>query len=111
MTDDALVRFLAEKCHGWTEKPTSMGDQWVDETGLCHGCVPLMHWNPLTSDADAFGLLRSMAEKGFEIEMFGDDEYWTCNVISSGRLLANEPNPDPLRAICVACYRALGGEE
>lgn len=69
-------------------------------------------WNPLTSDADAMGLVDDLVQDRFEVSIktYNELQYWECFV---RKLRMNKPqgsacDPDRRRAITLAYLRTKG---
>ena len=106
MTDPEIVRAAAET-RGWkvTVGHFADGREWqqilnADGNGVCD-------WNPLTSDADAMGLVDDLAQSGWYIRIERDAHGWRVAAIKdSANIVACDPEFG--RAITLAYLRAKG---
>ena len=133
MTDAELTRQAAESVMGWTVYTTPGGNVNARTPGEEHSVYTLEHnygcgntrWNPLISVSDAFLLVDALKTRQRASMVLGSNgcaDQWTCWIVegiwSLGRqqnevpdvgdsyILGCATQPDPCRAITLACIAA-----
>lgn len=110
MTDERIVRLLAEKVMGWVWQPA------IDLDGN-PSCVvgkstdALFPWDPLQYDADSCAVLDKMADVGSQVLFHWTGTSWHVQFEKGSEWFSHEFHTDRRRAVAIAALKAAGAWE
>jgi hypothetical protein len=114
MTDEQIVRALAEAVMEW-EEPTSCRCRHWQQAGNCLTAT-IDFWNPLTNDADSCDVMDKMAELEMQPtlrhagKVFDSPAAWelSWDDPETFDIVAGPCLPDRRRAVAIAALKAKG---
>lgn len=117
MTDEEIVKALAEKVMGWESKIVithQMGEFISRNLSWAIGdtyAAP-SDWSPLTNDIDSMAVLDKMVENGWWIDLSwnGHAKLWGCEIdnLQPGSDLDYHEDPARRRTVAIAALKAVG---